>query len=156
MQRWIDKTPASEKASQSNNMISSLPDMLHSELSSCRCAFQLLFLQLHQMQLVLFKVLHMHAYSLHLHEQSFPRKSTKGQLALQSHLDALEQRMLSKMDRALAKFLEKQLGQQLSSLRCSSSCFMHVLKALLDCCCWHIAFWQCCSAQTYLCSCLLP
>lgn len=29
---------------------------------------------------------------------------------LQSRLDALEQRMLSKMDRALAKFLEKQLG----------------------------------------------
>lgn len=30
--------------------------------------------------------------------------------ALQGQLDALEQRMLSKMDRALAKFLEKQLG----------------------------------------------
>ncbi|KAL0023938.1 hypothetical protein WJX77_001873 [Trebouxia sp. C0004] len=30
--------------------------------------------------------------------------------ALQGRLDALEQRMLSKMDRALAKFLEKQLG----------------------------------------------
>ena len=29
---------------------------------------------------------------------------------LQGRLDALEQRMLSKMDRALAKFLEKQLG----------------------------------------------
>lgn len=30
--------------------------------------------------------------------------------AMQGRLDALEQRMLSKMDRALAKFLEKQLG----------------------------------------------
>ena len=32
--------------------------------------------------------------------------------AVQGQLDALEQRMLSKMDRALAKFLEKQLGKQ--------------------------------------------
>lgn len=31
-------------------------------------------------------------------------------MMLQGRLDALEQRMLSKMDRALAKFLEKQLG----------------------------------------------
>lgn len=34
--------------------------------------------------------------------------------AMQGRLDALEQRMLSKMDRALAKFLEKQLGMLLT------------------------------------------
>lgn len=32
------------------------------------------------------------------------------QCILQGRLDALEQRMLSKMDKALANFLEKQLG----------------------------------------------
>ena len=33
---------------------------------------------------------------------------------MQGRLDAMEQRMLSKMDRALAKFLEKQLGMLLT------------------------------------------
>ena len=37
-----------------------------------------------------------------------------GLYAMQGRLDALEQRMLSKMDRALAKFLDKQLGMLLT------------------------------------------
>ena len=46
--------------------------------------------------------------------------------AVQGQLDALEQRMLSKMDRALAKFLEKQLGMPptyMSPVFSSHACF---------------------------------
>ncbi len=59
--------------------------------------------------------------------------TVRKQLVLQSKLDALEQRMLSKMDRALAKFLEKQLGKREAVL----AAFLHdVTKAQTCICNW--------------------